>query len=139
MVRSSIAPKADTEERRIVVEKATYRVEFSSRGAVVKSWQLKKYTDDAKPPRILDLVHPDAAQQTGGWPFAVALNDEQQESAANSGLYQISTPASTLHAPADVQFSWSDGHLEVTKHFRFDHTYVVRVETSVKFHGAAVV
>ncbi len=139
VAETAIPTKVDTQERTIVVENDLYRVEFSNRGAVVKSWQLKKYTDDAKPPRILDLVHPDAAQQTGGWPFAVALNDEQQESAANSGLYQISTPASTLHAPADVQFSWSDGHLEVTKHFRFDHTYVVRVETSVKFNGAAVV
>jgi len=97
--KAVIAPKADTEERTIVVENDLYRVEFSNRGAVVKSWQLKKYTDDAKPPRILDLVHPDAAQQTGGWPFAVALNDQQQESAANGALYQISTPASTLHAP----------------------------------------
>ncbi len=139
VAETAIPTKVDTQERTIVVENDLYRVEFSNRGAVVKSWQLKKYTDDAKPPRILDLVHPDAAQQTGGWPFAVALNDKQQESAANSGLYQISTPASTLHAPADVQFSWSDGHLEVTKHFRFDHTYVVRVETSVKFNGAAVV
>jgi len=119
-----------------VVENDLYRVEFSNRGAVVKSWQLKKYTDDSKPPRILDLVHADAAQQTGGWPFAVALNDEQQESAANSALYQVSTPASTLHAPADAEFSWSDGHLEVTKRFHFDHTYVVRVETSAKFNGA---
>jgi YidC/Oxa1 family membrane protein insertase len=134
----AIAPKADTEERTIVVENDLYRVEFSNRGAVVKSWRLKKYTDDAKPPRILDLVHPEAAQQTGGWPFAVALNDEQQESAANSALYQISTPASTLHAPADAEFSWSDGHLEVTKRFHFDHTYVVRVETSVKFDGAPI-
>jgi YidC/Oxa1 family membrane protein insertase len=139
VAETAIPTKVDTQERTVVVENDLYRVEFSNRGAVVKSWQLKKYTDDSKPPRILDLVHPDAAQQTGGWPFAVALNDEQQESAANSGLYQISTPASTLHAPADVQFSWSDGHLEVTKHFRFDHTYVVRVETSVKFNGAAVV
>jgi len=131
-------PKADTEERTIVVENDLYRVEFSNRGAVVNSWQLKHYTDDSKPPRILDLVHPDAAQQTGGWPFAVALNDQEQETTANNALYQISTPASTLRAPADAEFSWSDGHLEVTKRFQFDHTYVVRVETSVKFNGAPV-
>jgi len=139
VAQAAIPPKADTQERTIVVENDLYRVEFSNRGAVVKSWQLKKYTDDSKPPRILDLVHPDAAQQTGGWPFAVALNDEQQESAANSALYQISTSASTLHAPADAEFSWSDGHLEVTKHLHFDHTYVVRVEASVKFNGAPIV
>jgi YidC/Oxa1 family membrane protein insertase len=139
VAQAAIPPKADTQERTIVVENDLYRVEFSNRGAVVKSWQLKKYTDDSKPPRILDLVHPDAAQQTGGWPFAVALNDEQQESAANNALYQVSTSASTLHAPADAEFSWSDGHLEVTKHLHFDHTYVVRVETSVKFNGAPIV
>jgi YidC/Oxa1 family membrane protein insertase len=135
----AIPPKSEAQERTIVVENDLYRVEFSNRGAVVKSWQLKKYTDDSKPPRILDLVHAQAAEQTGGWPFAVALNDEQQESAANSALYQVSTPASNLHAPADAEFSWSDGHLEVTKHFHFDHTYVVRVETSAKFNGAPMV
>jgi YidC/Oxa1 family membrane protein insertase len=139
VAEAAMPPKGDTQERTIVVENDLYRVEFSNRGAVVKSWQLKKYTDDSKPPRILDLVHPDAAQQTGGWPFAVALNDEQQESAANSALYQVSTPASTLHAPADAEFSWSDGHLEVTKHLHFDHTYVVRVDASVNFDGAPVV
>jgi len=139
VAQAAIPPKSEAQERTIVVENDLYRVEFSNRGAVVKSWQLKKYTDDSKPPRILDLVHPDAAQQTGGWPFAVALNDEQQESAANSALYQVSTPATSLHAPADAEFSWSDGHLEVTKRFHFDHTYVVRVETSAKFNGAPIV
>jgi YidC/Oxa1 family membrane protein insertase len=33
---------------------------------------------------------------------------------------------------------WSDGHLEVTKSFQFDHSYVVRVETSVKFNGTPI-
>src|SRR2546425_11767644 len=64
-------PKAATDERTIVVENDLYRVEFSNRGAVVKSWKLKKYQDDNKPPRTLDLVHPDAAQQLGGWPFSL--------------------------------------------------------------------
>jgi len=96
VVQAAILPKADTEERTIVVENDLYRVEFSNHGAVVKSWQLKKYTDDAKPRRVLDLVHPDAAQQTGGWPMALALDDEQLETAANNGLYQISSTAQTL-------------------------------------------
>jgi YidC/Oxa1 family membrane protein insertase len=134
----SVTAKSDTQERTIVVENDLYRVEFSNRGAVVKSWRLKKYMDDSKPQRVLDVVHPDAAQQTGGWPFALVLDDEEMQSAANGGLYQISSPASTLQAPADAEFSWSDGHLEVTKHFRFDHTYVVHVETSVRMNGAPV-
>lgn len=135
---ASVAPKSDTQERTIVVENDLYRVELSNHGSVVKSWQLKKYLDDSKPQRVLDVVHPEAAEQTGAWPFALVLDDEQLESAVNGGLYQSSTAANSLNAPADLEFSWSDGHLEVSKRFHFDHTYVVRVETSVKMGGVPV-
>jgi len=135
---ASVTVKNDSQERAIVVENSFYRVEISNRGAVVKSWQLKNYKDDAKPQRVLDVVHPDASQQTGGWPFSVVLDDEQLQNAANGGLYQISSPATSLQAPVDVEFTWSDGHLEVSKHFRFDHTYVVRLETSVKLNGKPI-
>ena len=134
----NVAPKSDTLERTISVENDLYRVEFSNHGAVVRSWQLKKYLDDSKPQKLLDVVHAEAAQQTGGWPFALVLNDDQQQSAVNGGLYQISSPANSLNAPADLEFSWSDGHLDVTKRFHFDHTYGVRSETSVKLNGAPV-
>jgi YidC/Oxa1 family membrane protein insertase len=132
-----VPPKSDSQERAIVIENDLYRVEISNRGAVAKSWQLKKYMDDAKPQRVLDVVHPAASQQTG-WPFSVVLDDEQLQNAANTGLYQITSGAETLRAPADVEFVWSDGHLEITKHFRFDHTYVVRVETSAKLDGRPI-
>ena len=135
---ASFAVRNDSEERTVVVENSLYRVEISNRGAVVKSWQLKNYKDDAKPQRVLDVVHPDASQQTGGWPFAAVLDDEQLQNAANRGLYQLSSPATALKAPADVELTWSDGHLEVSKHFKFDHSYVVRVETSVKFNGRPI-
>jgi YidC/Oxa1 family membrane protein insertase len=135
---ANVAVKSESQERAIVVENSLYRVEFSNQGAVVKSWQLKNYKDDAKPQRVLDVVHPAASQQTGGWPFSLVLNDETLQTAANVGLYLISSPSSTLQAPADVEFTWSDGHLEVTKHFRFDHTYVVRVDTSVKLNGSPI-
>lgn len=138
-VAEAATAKSDTREHSVVIENELYRVEISNRGAVVKSWQLKKYMDDAKPPRVLDVVHPDAAQQTGGWPFSVILDDEQLENAANHGLYQVVAPANAadaaISAPADAEFSWSDGHLEVTKHFHFDHAYVVRVDTSVQLDG----
>src|SRR5260370_17084271 len=135
---ASVAVKNDSQERTIIAENSLYRVEISNRGAVVKSWQLKNYKDDAKPQRVLDVVHPEASQQTGGWPFSVVLDDEQLQNAANAGLYQNSSDGTTLHAPADVEFSWSDGHLEVTKHFRFDHTYVVRIEISAKLNGSPI-
>ena len=130
-----VLPTADAQERTIVVENALYRVEFSNRGAVVKSWQLKNYKDDSKPQKTLDLVHPQAATETGGWPFALVFDDPQLGTLANSGLYKISSDANSLEAPADLTFTWSDGHLQVTKKFHFDHSYTVNVETTVTNNG----
>ena len=134
---AAVKPQSASEERTIVIENDLYRVELSNRGAVVKSWQLKKYKDDYKPQRVLDVVHPDASQQTG-WPFSIVLDDDQWQNAANAGLYKVSSDSNTLRAPADVEFDWSDGHLEISKHLKFDHTYVVRVEASAKLDGKPI-
>jgi YidC/Oxa1 family membrane protein insertase len=125
--------KTDTQERPIVVENDFYRVEFSNRGAVVKSWQLKRYKDDSKPQRILDVVHPEAAEQTGGWPFSLAMPDANFERAANSVLYSVTPAEGPLRAPTEVKFEYSDGHFVVTKTFHFDHSYTVTVDTAVAF------
>jgi len=128
------AVRAAGEERTTVVESDLYRVEISNRGAVVRSWQLKKFTDDNTPPRTLDLVHADAAQQSGGWPLSLALDDPQQEASANNALYVVTTsPAggNLLSAPASVTLTWSDGHLEVTKVLKFDASYIVQAQSTV--------
>jgi YidC/Oxa1 family membrane protein insertase len=152
---AAMPPTAAKEEPNIVVENELYRVEFSNRGGVVKSWQLKKYKDDSKPQRVLDVVHADAAAQVGGWPFSLALDDQQLETQANTALYVAGVPepgahpedlvahyaglpSNQLKAPTELGFVWSDGHLEVTKTFRFDDSYVVRVETAAKFNGVPV-
>ena len=131
--------KGDSQERTIVVENGLYRVEFSNRGGVVKSWLLKKYKDDAKPPRVLDLVHPDASQELGAWPLSASLSDNTLDYNANNGLYQATSKgsplAATLEAPAELEFTWSDGHLEVTKRFKFDDSYVVQAQVSAKLDG----
>jgi len=128
-------------ESSIVIESSLYHVQISNRGAVVRSWQLTKFTDDHSPPRPLDLVHPEAAEQEGGYPFSLALDDPQQESAANSAFYEIKSggtvpaPGAVLKAPAEVTLSWSDGHLEVIKTLKFSDSYIVDVQTSVSLDG----
>src|SRR6202140_2470813 len=134
----AVLPMTDSQERTIVVENALYRVEFSNRGAVVKSWQLKNYKDDSKPQKTLDLVHPQAAAETGGWPFALVFDDPQLGTLGNSGLYKISSDANSVEAPADLTFTWSNGNLQVTKKFHFDHSYTVNVETTVTNNGTHV-
>ena len=134
--------EADSQERTTVVESDLYRVEFSNRGGVVKSWQLKKYMDDGKPPKVLDLVHPEASQYVGAWPFSLVLNDADLQKTANTGLYKVDSagkPAEgTIAAPGEIDFKWSDGHLEVTKKFRFDESYEVKAEISAKLDGKPI-
>jgi YidC/Oxa1 family membrane protein insertase len=130
-----------TEEKTIVVESPLYRVEFSNRGGVVRSWKLKKYLTDQKPPRPLDLVNADAAKQLG-WPFSLVLTDKQLEAQANSGLYEV-TPAASgasadLQAPAEVTFHWSDGHVDVMKKLSFTPDYELTVECAVTAEGKAI-
>jgi len=137
-------------EKTFVVESPLYRVELSNRGAVVRSWKLKKYFDDAKPPHPLDLVNPDAAQELG-WPFSLKLADAQLESDANSGLYQataaylrVGAPSATtaappqatqFDAPVSISFHWSDGHLDVTKKLTFNLDYQLSIEESASLDG----
>jgi YidC/Oxa1 family membrane protein insertase len=136
-----VAMRAASAESPIVVESDLYHVEISNRGAVVRSWQLKQFTDDHKPPRTLDLVHPEAAQASGNWPFSIALDDPQEEAAANNALFEITSAGkvpeagAVLRAPVEVTLAWSDGHLEVTKHLKFDASYVVDVKTTASLDG----
>lgn len=141
----SIPAKGDSQERTFVVENSLYRVEFSNRGGVVKSWLLKQYKDDAKPPRTLDVVHPEVCKYLGAWPFALVLDDPQLEKEANSGLYATTSGGSLkeeasgrIDAPAALEFSWSDGHLQITKRFEFDHSYVVKAQVSAKLDGRPI-
>lgn len=131
----AVGMKTAAQEQTIVVESTLYRVELSNRGGVVRSWQLKRYTDNQKPPHTLDLINAQAAQQLGGWPFSLALQDPQLEALANSALYQISPSASVLPAPADVTFDWSDGHLAVTKRLKFAQNYLIELDCSVSLDG----
>ena len=139
-----VTARAASDERSIVIESDLYRVQISNRGGVVRSWQLKRFTDDNKPPRTLDLVHADAAQQSGSWPFSLALDDPQQEAAANNALFEITADGAkpdagaVLRAPAEVTLVWSDGHLEVTKRLKFNPTYIVNVQASATLDGSSL-
>jgi YidC/Oxa1 family membrane protein insertase len=127
------AVQADA-EKTIVIESSLYRVEISNRGGVVKSWKLKKYFDDQRPPRPLELVNPDGSQQLG-WPFSLMLADSQLESQANNALFEISPSSDQVSAPAEITLHWSDGHLDVTKTINFKQDYEVSIDVSATLDG----
>jgi YidC/Oxa1 family membrane protein insertase len=137
---SAAAPQmAATGEQSVVVESSLYRVVLSNRGAVVRSWQLRRYHDDSKPPKVLDVVHPPQGTQSEEWPLSLLMVDPKLQTAANNALFELKPGPATLHAPATVDFTWSDGHLAVTKQIRFTNSYLVDVSTSVTLDGKPVV
>ncbi len=83
------AIQADSEQT-TVIESPLYRVALSNRGGVVKSWELKKYSDDQTPPHPLNLVNDQIAQQLGDWPFSLTLVDPTMEAKANLALAVVS-------------------------------------------------
>lgn len=122
-------------EKTIVVESPLYRVELSSRGGVVRSWKLKKYLNNDSPPKPLDLVNSAAAQQLNSWPLSIHLEDSKLEAEANQALYNVTSSSDDLHAPAEVDFEWSDGHLHVLKQLKFSTGYETRLSFSAMLDG----
>jgi YidC/Oxa1 family membrane protein insertase len=55
----------------------------------------------------------------------------------NSALY-VASSEGNLTAPAMITFEYADQDLLVRKSFRFDHTYVLNVETSVVYKGTEI-
>ena len=67
------APLQAASESETVIENDLYRIVFTNRGGRVKSWVLKKYTDDKGGP--LELVNAVAAEKIG-YPLSLWTYDE---------------------------------------------------------------
>ena len=134
--------KQASAEAETVVENELYRVTFTNRGGLVKSWVLKTYFDEHGKP--LELVS--NAAQNYGYPMSLWTYDEAQRNKINSALYVLASDhpvkveriGGALTAPAEVTFEYADQDVAVRKTFGFDHTYVVHLETSVISKGSQV-
>jgi len=128
------APLQATSESETVIENNVYRIVFTNRGGRVKSWVLKKYTDDKGGP--LELVNTAAAEKYG-YPLMLWSYDETLRNKLNSVLYVANSSAAM--APAEIAFAYDDGDVSVQKSYKFDRDgYVVGVRTSVTVKGAQV-
>jgi YidC/Oxa1 family membrane protein insertase len=117
-----------------VIENDVYRIVFTNRGGRVKSWVLKKQTDDKGGP--LELVNTVAADKYG-YPLTLWSYDEMLRNKMNSALYVATSTGSA--APAVIAFAYDDGDISVQKSFTFDRSsYVVGVKTAVYQKGAQV-
>jgi YidC/Oxa1 family membrane protein insertase len=128
-----VATKQATAESETVIENDLYRITFSNRGGLAKSWVLKKYKDDKGHP--LELVNSIGAPQFG-YPLSFFTYDESLRKTLNESLYMSKEDKTETNKA--ITFEFSDGNLSVTKKFTFGHSYEVRVETSVMQNGAYV-
>jgi YidC/Oxa1 family membrane protein insertase len=127
-----VAALTAASENSTVVENDLYRITFSNRGGLVKSWILKKYKDESGHP--LELVHEQAAAQYG-YPLALWTGDEPLREKLNGVLY-VASETGGGSSPKDLSFQYADGDVVVKKDFHFDNSYVVGVKTSVRRGGS---
>ena len=108
-----------------------YRIVFSNKGAVVKSWILKKYPDTAGKPQ--ELVNPAAASVP--LPFAIEIKDQKVTVDPNTALYQPTIAPDGL----GVDYAYSDGSTTIHKSFRFAKaSYLSDVKSEILEKGQPV-
>ena len=106
------APRVSADQEQIfVAETDLYKIVMSNRGAVVRSWILKKYKDSAGKP--LELVSAAGALKTG-YPFSLAYKDTAPAVDLNQALYAVKPTADGL----GVDYEYSDGEVVARKTLR---------------------
>jgi len=129
---------ADTEAHDIVVETNDVHAVFSTQGAVLKSWQLKRYPI-AKV--AFELVPQDIPAGLPR-PFTLATDDVELSARLASALFKPSGTALTLGAePGVLTFEYKDASgLSARKTFHFQpdrKPYNLGVEATVDVNGTA--
>jgi YidC/Oxa1 family membrane protein insertase len=117
---TAVAGQAETD---IVVDTPLFRAVWSNKGAVLKSWALKKHKNSRK--EDLEIV-PALAAEIGRFPFSMGLDDAELAERLNSSLYEASVAGLDL---ADGE----DGEL----HFLFSDGVFVRAEKTFGFTGGS--
>lgn len=131
------ATKAHTKqagaETETVLENEAYKITFTNRGGLVKSWILKKYKNDQGGP--LDLVNASTAPVLG-YPFSFFAYDKDLEKKLNQALYVVHGKG-TEKDP--IVFEYSDGDISARKVFRPEgKSFIVSLETEVTQGGQPV-
>ena len=137
---SAPAVTSSPDARDIAVETDSIYAVFSTQGAVLKHWKLKKYLDESKQP--LDLI-PVQVPETVVKPFSLATDDANVTARLAAAVYQPSATELSLGAnPGSLAFDFQDPQTGLKAHKRFEfqpksQPYVLNVEAAVEVAGAA--
>ncbi len=128
-------------ETETTVENEQYKIVLTNRGAQVKHWILKKYSDTAGKP--LDMVQPQASAKYG-LPLSFFTYETALTQQLNNALYQVTvegaqpSPTGLVLAPTSITFHYAANGLDVVKTLHFDATYVIGIDAAVKRNGTPV-
>lgn len=131
-----VAPDA----KDIVVETDSIHAVFSTQGAVLKHWELKKYLDGAGKP--LDLV-PVQVPDTYVKPFSLSTDDAKLTAQMAAAVYQASAGDLSLGPNSGVlSFDYRDAATGLNVHKRFEfqpkgQPFVLNVDATIDVAGAA--
>jgi YidC/Oxa1 family membrane protein insertase len=122
-------------EREIVIDNADVHGVFSTRGAVLKSWQLKKYRDDHGRPYELVAGH---APADSPLPLTLAVDDAALSTTLATAPFTASESGSG--ASWQVQFDYDANGVRAQKRIAIDAAkpYVLNVSLSVTRDGQAL-
>lgn len=118
---------AAEKEEAVTIETALYRIVFSNRGAVVKSWTFKekRYADNKGQP--LQVVNQAALAKVPA-PFSLDFRGEKPATDVNQALYVVRKASDGM----GVEFEFSDGRTSVRKSFQFsEKSYLSKVTSEV--------
>ena len=127
---------AASSEQDIVVDMPTVRAVFTNRGAVLKNWRLKRYTDDKKTP--VDLVPQTLRGATR--PFSLETGNAAVDARLNTALFRVDGGGATADPRTHVQllgFEYRDASgLAARKTFTIDpENYTVVATIDVTENG----
>ena len=121
---------AGTREESTVIDTDLYHVILSNKGAVVRSWSLKKFKDSNGKP--LELIN-QAATPKIGYPFEFTFRDKKPSADLSQAVFAVK------ESPTAVTYEYSDGHTFARKVFEFQKdSYVSTVSAEVTQDGAPI-
>jgi YidC/Oxa1 family membrane protein insertase len=126
-------------EEQILIDTSLYKAIWSNKGAVLKSWKLKKHKDDQG--ENLELVSESSAE-LHLYPFSLRTDDPSIDKIINTGLYKFSASEFKLKEgqKGELRFQFADENgIQVEKVFIFQEgKYDFDVQISVRKKGEEI-
>ena len=123
--------------RDIVVENADVRAVFTTRGAVIKSWQLKKYRDNTGQPYEFVAGH---APADSALPLTLGVDDAGLAATLASAPFTVTSETGNGASGWRAQFDYTAGGVTAQKTVSItpDKPYLVNVTATVTRDGQPV-